>query len=77
MFEEELGEAKGVTANLYVSNTVKPWFCRARIVSHALKVKVEQILQQLIDQKSSISYNVRLGSIHSSYLEARWLHQNL
>ena len=52
MLKEELGEAKGVTANLYVSNTVKPWFCRARIILHALEVKVEQALQQLIDQKS-------------------------
>ena len=52
MFKEELGEAKGVTANLHISSTVKPWFCRARIVLHALEVKVEQALQQLIDQKS-------------------------
>ena len=51
VFKEELGEAKGVTAKLHVSNTVKPCFCRARTVPHALKVKVEQALQQLIDQK--------------------------
>ena len=47
-----LGEAKGVTANVHVSNSVKPWFCRARIVLHALEVKVEQAMQQLINQKS-------------------------
>ena len=51
MFKEELGEAKGVTAKLHVSNTVKPCFCRARTVPHALKIKVEQALQQLIDEK--------------------------
>ena len=51
VFTEELGEAKGVTAKLHVSDTVKPCFCRARTVPHALKVKVEQALQQLIDQK--------------------------
>ena len=61
MLKEELGKAKGVTANLHVSNTVKLWFCRARIVSHALKVKVEQALQQLIDQKSSNQLQCRTG----------------
>ena len=50
VFKEELGEAKGVTAKLHV-NIVKPCFYRARTVPHALKVKVEQALQQLIDQK--------------------------
>ena len=39
--DSELGEAKGVTAKLHVSNNTKPYFCRARPVSYALKGKVE------------------------------------
>ena len=42
VFSSELGEAKGVTAKLHVSNNTKPYFCRARLVPHALKGKVEQ-----------------------------------
>ena len=41
VFNSELGEAKGVTAKLHVSNNTKPYFCRARPVSYALKGKVE------------------------------------
>ena len=32
VFSSELGEAKGVTAKLHVSNNTKPYFCRARLV---------------------------------------------
>ena len=51
VFKEELGEARGITAKLHVNDNVKPCFYRARAVPHALKVKVEQALQQLMDQK--------------------------
>ena len=34
-----------------MNNNVNPCFYRARAVPHALKVKVEQALQQLMDQK--------------------------
>ena len=51
MFKEELGEARGIRAKLHVNDNVKPCFCRARMVPHALKVQVEQALQQLMDQK--------------------------
>ena len=51
MFKEELGEARGITAKLHVNDNVKPCFYRARAVPHALKAKVEQALQQLMDLK--------------------------
>ena len=51
VFKEELGEARGITAKLHINNNVNPCFYRARAVPHALKVKVEQALQQLMDQK--------------------------
>ena len=48
VFKEELGEAVGITAKLHVSTNIKPYFCRARPVPHALKSKIEQELQRLI-----------------------------
>ena len=51
VFKEELGEAVGITAKLHVSTNIKPYFCRARPVPHALKSKIEQELQHLQDQK--------------------------
>ena len=51
VFKEELGEAVGITAKLHVSTNIKPSFCRARPVPHALKSKIEQELQRLQDQK--------------------------
>lgn len=51
IFKDKLGEAKGIKAKLHVNDNVKPSFCRARAVPHALKTKVEQALQQLVDQK--------------------------
>ena len=51
VFSTELGEAKGMTAKLHVSNNTKPYFCRARPVPHALKGKVEQELERLKQQK--------------------------
>ena len=51
MFKDELGEAVGITAKLHVSTNIKPYFCRATPVPHALKSKIEQELQRLQDQK--------------------------
>ena len=51
VFSSELGEAKGVTAKLHVSDNTKPYFCRAQPVPHALKGKVEQELERLKQQK--------------------------
>ena len=48
VFKDELGEAVGITAKLHVS---KPYFCRARLVSHSLRHKIEEELQRLHDQK--------------------------
>ena len=52
MFQEGLGEAIGIKAKLYVSDNVKPCFCRARTVPYALRTKIEQELQWLTDQKA-------------------------
>ena len=52
VFKDELGEAVGINARLYVSTNTKPYFCRARPVPHALKSKIEQELQRLQDQKA-------------------------
>ena len=52
MFQEGLGEAIGIKAKLYVSDNVKPCFCRARTVPYALRTKIEQELQRLTNQKA-------------------------
>ena len=51
VFNEELGEAKGITAKLHVSPNTQPYFCRTRPVAHALRAKIELELQQLQDKK--------------------------
>ena len=52
VFKEELGEARGITAKLHVTDIVKPCFYRARAMPHALKVKVEQMDQKVIEPVS-------------------------
>ena len=52
VFQGGLGEAIGIKAKLYVSDNVKPCFCRARTVPYALRTKTEQEMQQLTDQKA-------------------------
>ena len=51
IFKEELGEAVGMTAKLYVCDNAKPSFYRARTVPQALRTKLEQKLDCLERQK--------------------------
>ena len=51
IFNEELGNAVGITATLHVSDNTKPYFCRYRPIPHALRHKVELELQRLVEQR--------------------------
>ena len=50
VFKEELGKGVGVKVTLHVSGSVKPYFCRSRLIPHALRGKVELELQHLVEQ---------------------------
>lgn len=56
VFNEELGEAKGITAKLHVSPNTQPYFCRARPVPHALRAKIELELHDYRTRKSLSQY---------------------
>ena len=48
VFGEELGKLKGYEAKIHIDAGVTPWFCRARPVLYAMRVKLEQELERLV-----------------------------
>ena len=48
VFGEELGMLKGYEAKIHIDAGVTPWFCGARPVLYAMRVKVEQELERLV-----------------------------
>ena len=50
VFENELGEIKGMEARIDITPQAQPHFCKARPVSFALKHKVEAELDRLLEE---------------------------
>ena len=48
VFGEELEMLKGYKAKIHIDAGATPWFCRARPVPYAMRVKVEQELERLV-----------------------------
>ena len=76
LFNDELGEASGITAKLHISTNTKPYFCRARPLPHALRAKIEQELQCLQDQKviELVHTSEWAAPIYSACVKAGWIH---
>ena len=51
VFCEELSELKGFNAQIFVDPTVAPIFCRAQSVPYSMRVKVEEELDRLVQDK--------------------------
>lgn len=51
VFKEELGTLKGFTAKIQVASEAKPCFFKARSVPIAIKKKIEQELERLMEEK--------------------------
>ena len=51
VFREELGELKGFNAQIFVDPTVAPIFCHTRSVPYFMRVKVEEELDRLVQDK--------------------------
>ncbi|CAI6374057.1 unnamed protein product [Macrosiphum euphorbiae] len=50
VLEEGIGEIKDIQARLTINQSVKPIFCKARPVPFALKTKVEEEIENLVNQ---------------------------
>jgi len=50
VLEEGIGEIKDIQARLTINQNVKPIFCKARPVPFALKTKVEEEIENLVNQ---------------------------
>lgn len=50
VFQEELGTLQGFEAHIEVDPNAKPQFCKARTVPYALREKVEEALQKLVEE---------------------------
>ena len=50
VFKEGLGCVKGTKAKIHVKPEMQPKFCRARNVPFALRKKVEDELERLLDE---------------------------
>lgn len=52
MFQEDLGTLRGFEANIEVEPNATPRFCKARTVPYALRGKVEEALNRLVEEAS-------------------------
>ena len=49
VFNRELGELKGYQASIHVDPQARPWFCKPRPVPYAMRAKVDEELDRLVE----------------------------